>query len=172
MGQFLKFHNEQDYTDLMARCEHRTYEADEVLLDEGEHHRAIFVIREGHVRIERSHGGFDLAVASIGPGEIFGEMSFVEDNPASARVVADEPVKVDIIEAEHVKSLVQKDLGFYGRFYRSVAAILSRRLRETTERGISDYSWGGNEAAGTDEPETAGSGGDAWGGGSPFQREP
>ena len=61
------------------------------------------------------------------------------------------------------------DPGFYGRFYHSLAEILSARLRETNEVGIAEYAWGGRLL---DSPEAPAEGGEAttdWGGGSPLR---
>ena len=59
-------------------------------------------------------------------------MSFLENAGASASVVADEEVEIDIIGAVHLNSLLEADPGFSSRFYRSLARFLSNRLRQTT----------------------------------------
>ncbi len=53
--------------------------------------QAIFLIDSGSVRVERHDRGALVPLATLGPGEFFGEMSFVAGTPTSARVVADEP---------------------------------------------------------------------------------
>ncbi len=46
------------------------------IVREGDHHNAIYVLRVGHVRVEKNSAGFPLELARLGPWEIFGEMSF------------------------------------------------------------------------------------------------
>ena len=143
MDEFLKYLTDEQRTELLSSAEGCHYREDEVILSEGEQRRAIFLIKNGVVRVERGHMGFNVEVSRLHSGEIFGEMSFVEEFGASASVVADTDVEVDVIDEEHVKLLGSEDPAFYGPFYHSIAEVLSRRLRETTVRSIAEYSWGG-----------------------------
>ena len=43
-----------------------------------------------------------------------------------------------MIKHEHIESLISEDPHIYGRFYQSLAEILSRRLRESNEQASSD----------------------------------
>jgi CRP-like cAMP-binding protein len=85
-------------------------------------------------------------LALLEAGEFFGEMSFVDGAPTSARVIADSPTRLRVIDEATVNGLVKKDPGFAGRLYRSIAAILAERLRltsmhlDTLIEGIDFYS--------------------------------
>ena len=70
--------------------------------------------------------------AVLGAGEFFGEMSFVDGSATSARVIADTPTRLRIIDEATINNLIKKDPSFSGRLYRSIAAILSERLRLTS----------------------------------------
>lgn len=165
MEIFLEFLTDSQRAELFARAERRRYHKDEVVLAEGERRRALFFVRAGVVRIERSHMGFNIEVSCLEAGELFGEMSFVEDFGASASVIADGPVEIDIIDEAHVRDLMEGDADFRARFYQSLALILSRRLRETTVRSLAEYSWGGYWREPGPRPRAQ----DAWGGGSPLR---
>ena len=75
-------------------------------------------------------------------GELFGEMSFLEEAGASASVVADDEVEVDVIPGEHVRRLLDSLPGFAARFYHSLAVTLSERLRRTSRTALPPMSWG------------------------------
>jgi CRP-like cAMP-binding protein len=62
--------------------------------------------------------------------------------PTSARVIADEPTRLIVIDTATVDALSAADPGFAGRLYRSIAAILAERLRLTSQRAYGDQSWG------------------------------
>ncbi|MCA8967049.1 MAG: cyclic nucleotide-binding domain-containing protein [Planctomycetes bacterium] len=164
MNEFLEFLTDEDRRLLSETAEHRRYAPDEVILAEGAQRNALFVIQEGSARVERAHMEFSLEVARLGAGELFGDMGFIEGLPASASIVAEEPTEIEIIDVAHVRKLIERDAGFYGRFYQSLAKILSRRLRETTVQTIADYSWGG-DAFDTSVPDLEG----GWSGGSPLR---
>lgn len=164
MNEFLEFLTEEDRQLLTQTAEHRRYEADEVIVAEGESRNALFVIQEGRARVERAHMEFSLEIAQLGAGELFGDMGFIEGLPASASIIAQEPTTIEIIDVAHVRHLIELDAGFYGRFYQSLAKILSRRLREAIVQSVADFSWGGDpfEAA-ADEGDSG------WSGGSPLR---
>jgi len=168
MNEFLEFLTDDDRQLLTETAEHRRYEPDEVILAESEQRNALFVIQEGAARVERAHMEFSLEIARLEAGELFGEMGFIEGLPASASIIADGPTTVEIIDVAHVRKLIERDAGFHGRFYQSMARILSRRLRETTVQSVAEYSWGG-DAFDAVLDESAGTG---WSGGSPLRDDP
>ena len=94
--------------------------------------RAIFVIDEGAVRVERQDRNHVVSLAVLGPGQFFGEMSFVDGAPTSARVVANGPAQLRMIDTTIVDNLSEVDPTFGSRLYRSIAAMLVERLRLTS----------------------------------------
>jgi CRP-like cAMP-binding protein len=66
----------------------------------------------------------------IGPGEACGEISLIDDLPATANVIANEAVEAYYLDRPTLQSLFELFPHLGSRFYRSLAAILSRRLRE------------------------------------------
>lgn len=160
----LEFLNDDDRRGLAAVAEQRGFEAGEVIVREGEERDALFCLRSGSARVERDHMGFAIEIASLGSGELFGEMSLIDGRVASASVVAVEPTRVDVIDRSALEAMFARDPGFYGRFYHSLAKMLSGRLRETTVQSIADYGWGGEVPA-----ETGPVAGDGWSGGNPLR---
>jgi CRP-like cAMP-binding protein/SAM-dependent methyltransferase len=94
---------------------------------------AIYFVIDGllHART-RALGGRTLAV--LGPGEIVGEMSFVDRQQASASVVAAEDTRVLVQPRSTLEAGLDADPLFAARFYRALAAIASRRLRSMDAR--------------------------------------
>ena len=66
----------------------------------------------------------------IGPGEVCGEISFIDELPATADIVANGPLEVLYLDRPTLQSLFELFPHLGSRFYRSLASILSRRLRE------------------------------------------
>ena len=169
MADFLAFLTDADRRRLIGKATRREYAPGETIVRQGDRRHAVYVLDEGEARVERSHGEFYVEVAQLGPGEVFGEMSFLEGFEASASVVADSACTVHVIDGKEVEEMIEADPGFYGRFYHSLALTLSQRLRETTVDGIAEFSWGGRPAepaAAAQEAESPG-----WGGGSPIRDE-
>ncbi|NJK39819.1 MAG: cyclic nucleotide-binding domain-containing protein [Oscillatoriales cyanobacterium RM1_1_9] len=71
----------------------------------------------------------ELAIAKSVPGEILGEMSFIETKRASAMVKALEDCLLLTIPQKLLLERMQQNPGFCIRFYRAISTILADRLR-------------------------------------------
>jgi len=74
-----------DRTRLASWMEVEDFDAGRRLTEEGAFDYAFFVLEQGRVRVEQ--GG--ATIASLGPGDVFGEMSFFGDGRRNADVVAE-----------------------------------------------------------------------------------
>ncbi|MEW7281268.1 cyclic nucleotide-binding domain-containing protein [Aquimarina sp. 2201CG1-2-11] len=102
----------------------------ETLIRKGEEVENIYIILSGQLSIvDRDH-----EVATIGPGEIVGEMSFLESRPPSVSVMASETSVVYSISRELMNEKLASDVEFRSNFYYSLALFLSSRLRKTTNQ--------------------------------------
>jgi CRP-like cAMP-binding protein/SAM-dependent methyltransferase len=127
-----QFLTKEDLNLLAEKADRVNCVKNELILEEGSRRQAIFIIRQGTVRVERTHSGRGVAYVRLGPGEIFGEMSFVENEGASASVYADSEVEVDVVAGHNVNALMASVPGFGTRFYQSLAVTLAHRLRSTS----------------------------------------
>jgi CRP-like cAMP-binding protein/SAM-dependent methyltransferase len=122
----------EDYRLLHEMGRIREFPANAVILREGDLGRTFFVILRGSCRVERAHFGRGITIATMGPQELFGEMSFLEGAGASASVVAEGPTEVLAITPDELDTLLQSVPGLAARFYQHLALNLSRRLRDRT----------------------------------------
>ena len=132
MDSKLKYLTTEDYDVLWEKAQIATYKQHEVILKEGRLSQAIYLVRKGLVRVERAASGRDVAIAFLEPGEVFGEMSFLEEVPTSAAIIAQDNVEVCMLNQQNLYSLLSSVPGLSNRFYRSLAYNLSSRLRQTS----------------------------------------
>ena len=64
------------------------YEAGEVIIRENEVGETAYVIAQGKVEVSKQLDGQKVHLAYLGAGEIFGEMSMIDEKPRSATVTA------------------------------------------------------------------------------------
>lgn len=123
------------------------------VVKEGEHSRGVYLLLTGNVRIQRKtpYGLFSLA--SLGPGSLFGETSFVDRGPRTGDAITT-TAETDLIcfDPEGLDALLQSDqrlnLAMSWLFWKS----LSGKLRQTNENLTSFFQETGRPAM--DEPIT------------------
>jgi CRP-like cAMP-binding protein len=120
-----------DRAALVAAAASREYAADEIVLEEGTRRHGLFIIRQGAVRVSPRSAPAKI-VAYLEEDELFGEMSFLDNAGASTDVIADVPCHIDIVERDAIYELLAARPGFAGRFFQSLATLLSVRLRRTS----------------------------------------
>jgi CRP-like cAMP-binding protein len=109
----------------------------DIIFKKGAPGDALYLIREGEVEVLSPKSEDDQTedvVAVLRSGDLFGEMALVEGEPRSATVRAGTEAKLWRIRKEYFEDIMNKDHAIAFKVYRRLTMILSRRLRETTER--------------------------------------
>ena len=117
--------------DLWYRSQ-ETKEAHEIIINEGKYLDALFFLLEGIVGIYIPSLGKNQLIV-LGPGEILGEMSFLDNHPASASVMALEASHILVLPHSKLVEKLKEDTGFAARLYKSLATIIAKRFREKTD---------------------------------------
>jgi CRP-like cAMP-binding protein len=104
-----------------------SFKKGEVLVQRGKKGNGVHLLLKGTARVQIPP---QTPEPVIGPGEICGEMSFLEDAPASANVIAEGDVEAYHLDPPTLQSLFELFPHLASRFYRSLATNLSRRLRD------------------------------------------
>jgi two-component system chemotaxis response regulator CheY len=76
----------------------KQYPAGVELISDQRKQRNLFIIKSGRVRVQIHRQGQDVVLATLGPGDIFGEESFLTGDLPSANVFADSDVTVVQLE--------------------------------------------------------------------------
>ena len=98
---------------------------------EGDRTDACYVIRAGEVRVTREHSdGRAIALATLGPGELVGELAMLDGGVRSASVEALTDVDLLAVSAADMKGLLERNAEITAK----LVIALTKRLRETNER--------------------------------------
>lgn len=98
---------------------------------EGDTSDACYVIRSGEVRVTREHpDGRAIALATLGPGELVGELAMIDGGSRSASVEALTDVELLAVSAADMRSLLERNAQMTAK----LVVALTKRLRETNER--------------------------------------
>jgi CRP-like cAMP-binding protein len=87
----------------------RSFRGGEVVFRENDDSDTCYVVRSGHARAVREHAdGRQIALATFGPGDIFGELAMFDDERRSATVEAVDALDVMGIPGVDMRALLTR----------------------------------------------------------------
>jgi CRP-like cAMP-binding protein len=110
------------------RAEDVTVDAGRVLVSEGATGSEFFVIVDGKASVAM-HGR---KVATLGPGDAFGELALLDKAPRNATVVAETPMELVVLGQREFGGLIDEVPGFA----RKLLAGMARRLRQADAKSV------------------------------------
>lgn len=121
---------------LIRECsELRTFPAQHTIFKEGDAGDGIYVVAEGQVQISAVVGQGERRVLSrVRPGEFFGEMAVLDNEPRSATVTTEQPTEVIFIPREKLL----KTLETSPRLAASLVREFSLRMRDFNRQYIQE----------------------------------
>jgi len=98
---------------------------------EGDSSDACYIVRSGDLRVTREHSdGRAIALATLGPGDIFGELAMLDGGTRSASVDTLTDCELLALPAADMRRVVAD----HGEIAAKLIVAVTRRLRETNER--------------------------------------
>lgn len=95
---YLDVENDQEFT--------RTYPKDTMIFSESQPGQELYIIQKGSVKIAKIVNDNEVLLALLKPGDIFGEMSILEDKPRSASAIAYEDSVLLAVNKANFKRMV------------------------------------------------------------------
>jgi CRP-like cAMP-binding protein len=127
--------NVSELADILMLGAVKEYAKDEVIFEEGASGDSFFIIYDGAIRISKMFANVgEEALTVLGAGEFFGEMSFFEDEPRSARAIAHESTKLLEIRNGDLKTHLNERPDVALKFLWAFARTLAQRVRDTNEK--------------------------------------
>jgi CRP/FNR family cyclic AMP-dependent transcriptional regulator len=109
----------------------RSYPKGDRIFHEGDQSDACYVIRSGEVRVTREHSdGRAIALATLGPGELVGELAMLDGGVRSASLETLTDVDMLALAAADMRGLLERNAQITAK----LVVALTRRLRDTNER--------------------------------------
>ncbi len=115
---------------ISARLHLERYRKGEVVFVEGGPGDSMYLIESGQVKIVSDVNGEERLFAYLGPGNFFGEMALLLDEPRSATVKVDIDAELWVLHKVDMDELLEQ----YPYIAVTISRELSRRLRETDQQ--------------------------------------
>lgn len=96
-----------------------------VLFREGELGREMFVLHSGRVAISKRVREVDKVLATLGPGEFFGEMAIISNRPRNASAVVSEDARLLVIDPKTFEGMIRGNAEIAVRMIKKLADRLS-----------------------------------------------
>jgi len=153
--ELLSHFTEAQLEQLGTVAEHRHAAAGEQILHEGEPAADAYLVESGSVRIQRRtpYGSFTLATLS--PGQLFGETSFVDGNARSGDALAVTDSELLALNGQTLAGAMENDPRFSVALYWTFWKSLSSKLRQTNEQLTRFFSQSGKPASAQEPPAAA-----------------
>lgn len=145
--EFLEALTTEQIGRLAAEAQVVPYPAGAAVVRQGDVGDSLFVVAQGRVEVSvhAPGGGPERLLATMGPGEYFGEMSLLTGAPRSATIRAVEETRLVVLGKDAVRALLLSDPGIAER----LSKTLSRRQTER-EDAIQRAATAGLEGPGAD----------------------
>jgi len=134
--KFLGKITDADRNTMSERGEVHHFGSGDVVINQGDAIDELFVVKTGNLLVTRvlKESMVVEFAGPLKPGDVIGEMSFVDGKGASATLVAEGDVELLAIPKSVVEELQAADLTFSGRFFESLILELALKLRSTNRR--------------------------------------
>lgn len=97
--------SEDDIRDFVSHFRVKGYPEGEIILKKGEPGIKLFIILSGEVEII---GDYDVTIATLGKGEVFGEMSLLSGNPVNSTVKISKNAKIMCMNGNQFRMMLNR----------------------------------------------------------------
>lgn len=137
---------------LAERIEMLTYQAGQMIFNFGDPGHALYIVRSGEVEIfVKNDQGEKIVLEVAQSGDVFGEVSLLDDGPRTAWVSAVTNAEVLRLDREHFEDYVR----LYTPAALNLLSVIARRLRKSDEMIRRTVTRNANDV--TEETKTIGS---------------
>ena len=118
----------QEFRLFVSFCRTMQCKSGQVILKEGQHGTAFFIVKSGVVSINIGKAGTLKSVADLGEGEHFGEISLVSGIPTTAQVMAKTDCELLVIPGKKFRSFLTSNDAITLKIYKTIIHVMAERL--------------------------------------------
>ena len=120
---------EDDLATLTNRFEEESFEAAEPIFQQGDSGSSLYIVEDGEVEIAYGSGHAKVVLATLFPGQYFGELSLFDGAPRSATATATKASRLIRLDRDDLVEFVHRNPAAALR----IIAEMGERLRQTNE---------------------------------------
>jgi CRP-like cAMP-binding protein len=120
----------KDLMTISASARERQYQPGEELMRQGDTGVGLFVLTSGRVRVTQNRNSENFDLGMLDHGQVFGELSLLDDLPRSATITAIEPSSVLIVPIWDFRAALRDNPSMS----LSLLSALSQRIRRVEQQ--------------------------------------
>lgn len=114
----------------------------QTIFQEGEQGDALFLVQKGSIKIFRVLSDtYRETLAVLGPGGVFGEMSFIDRVPRSSSAVAADASALIQISRSDFDVILSKQPSLASKVIKRIASVMATRIRATNDKISEAARW-------------------------------
>ena len=130
-----RYFTEEERERIERNGELKRIAAEGYLIRASEVDSTLFMIEDGHLDIIAMRDGAPAVVATVGPGDVLGEVSFIDDSPRTVSVKAgEEQVTVRAFDKKTLSEALAFEPQLMAKFMLAMCELLVERLRDMSRR--------------------------------------
>ena len=130
-----RYFTEKERERIEGIAEVKTVAEGRYLIRAGDLDSRLFAVEDGHLDIVANRDGQEAIVATVGPGDVLGEVSFIDDSPRTVSVRAgEENVTVRAWNKKTLSEALAFEPELLAKFAVAMSELLVERLRDTARR--------------------------------------
>ena len=130
-----RYFTEKERERIEGIAEVKTVAEGRYLIRAGDLDSRLFAVEDGHLDIVANRDGQETIVATVGPGDVLGEVSFIDDSPRTVSVRAgEENVTVRAWNKKTLSEALAFEPELLAKFAVAMSELLVERLRDTARR--------------------------------------
>jgi len=122
-----------DIKHIEQRLSYKELEKNAVIYRQGTEGRSVCFVVDGELSIVRRSDEGDVVISTVGKGQSVGEMAIIDGLTRSADVIAATNTAVLILKRDDFDTLVEEQPAIAVKVLKSLARVLSSRLRDRSE---------------------------------------
>lgn len=129
-----RYFTEEERNRIEAIGETRRIAEGAYLIRAGEIDSTLFAVEDGHLDIVVMRDGEQAVVATVGPGDVLGEVSFIDDSPRSVSVKAGEETTIRLWDKRTLSEALAFEPQLLAKFAVAMSELLVERVRDVARR--------------------------------------
>jgi CRP/FNR family cyclic AMP-dependent transcriptional regulator len=117
---------------MLQIASYETFHDGQLIFGEGTHGDWMYVVDEGEVEISKYVEGQRIVFEVLKPGDIFGELAYLDKEPRSATATAKGETVVGIVD----RHFFDKEFNSLSAEFQKILKTVALRLRKTTENAM------------------------------------